>query len=77
MPPTSASSRLVAARAAGIIAGGLLVFIPAVDFPVTFSQPDPSWQPATDRNTDAGAKISGGPLAGEKPPAATLPSRQC
>ncbi len=49
-----------------------LVFIPAVDFPVTFSQPDPSWQPATDRNTDAGAKISGGPLAGEKPPAGRL-----
>jgi len=49
-----------------------LAFIPAVDFSVTFGQPDPSWKPATDRNTDAGAKIMGGPLAGEKPPAGRL-----
>jgi quinohemoprotein ethanol dehydrogenase len=49
-----------------------LVYIPAVDFKVNFSEPSPSWQPATDRNTDAGANMIGGPLIGEKPPAGAL-----
>jgi len=49
-----------------------LVYIPAVDFKVNFSEPSPSWRPATDRNTDAGANMIGGPLIGEKPPAGAL-----
>ncbi|MFA7602690.1 MAG: PQQ-dependent dehydrogenase, methanol/ethanol family [Novosphingobium sp.] len=49
-----------------------LAYIPAVEFSVVFSQPSPDWQPATDRNTDAGANIVGGPLVGEKPPAGML-----
>ena len=49
-----------------------LVYIPAVDFKVNFSEPAPNWQPATDRNTDAGANMIGGPLIGEKPPAGAL-----
>ena len=38
-----------------------LVYIPAVDFKVTYSEPSPDWKPATDRNTDAGANMIGGP----------------
>ncbi|MBV1688323.1 PQQ-dependent dehydrogenase, methanol/ethanol family [Novosphingobium sp. G106] len=49
-----------------------LVYIPAADFKVTFSEPSPSWKPATDRNTDAGANMIGGPLIGEKPPTGAL-----
>jgi quinohemoprotein ethanol dehydrogenase len=49
-----------------------LVYIPAVDFKVTFSKPSPDWKPATDRNTDAGANMIGGPLIGEKPPTGAL-----
>jgi quinohemoprotein ethanol dehydrogenase len=49
-----------------------LVYIPAVDFKVNYSEPSPSWRPATDRNTDAGANMIGGPLIGEKPPAGAL-----
>jgi quinohemoprotein ethanol dehydrogenase len=49
-----------------------LVYIPAVDFAVTFTEPGPDWKPATDRNTDAGANIAGGPLLGEPPPAGRL-----
>jgi quinohemoprotein ethanol dehydrogenase len=49
-----------------------LVYIPAVDFKVTFSEPSPDWKPATDRNTDAGANMIGGPLIGEKPPTGAL-----
>ena len=49
-----------------------LVYIPAVEFKVNFSEPSPSWRPATDRNTDAGANMIGGPLIGEKPPAGAL-----
>jgi quinohemoprotein ethanol dehydrogenase len=49
-----------------------LVYIPAVDFKVTFSEPSPNWRPATDRNTDAGANMIGGPLIGEKPPTGAL-----
>jgi quinohemoprotein ethanol dehydrogenase len=49
-----------------------LVYIPAADFKVTFSDPSPDWKPATDRNTDAGANMIGGPLIGEKPPTGAL-----
>jgi quinohemoprotein ethanol dehydrogenase len=49
-----------------------LVYIPAVDFKVTFSEPAPTWKPSTDRNTDAGANMIGGPLIGEKPPTGAL-----
>ena len=49
-----------------------LVYIPAVDFKVNFSEPSPNWRPATDRNTDAGANMIGGPLIGEQPPAGAL-----
>ena len=49
-----------------------LVYIPAVDFKVNFSEPLPSWRPATDRNTDAGANMIGGPLIGEAPPKGAL-----
>jgi quinohemoprotein ethanol dehydrogenase len=49
-----------------------LVYIPAVDFKVTFSEPSPTWKPASDRNTDAGANMIGGPLIGEKPPTGAL-----
>jgi quinohemoprotein ethanol dehydrogenase len=49
-----------------------LVYIPAVDFKVNFSEPSPNWRPATDRNTDAGANMIGGPLIGEKAPAGAL-----
>jgi quinohemoprotein ethanol dehydrogenase len=49
-----------------------LVYIPAVDFKVNFSEPSPDWRPATDRNTDAGANMIGGPLIGEPPPAGAL-----
>lgn len=49
-----------------------LVYIPAVDFKVTFSEPSLAWRPATDRNTDAGANMIGGPLIGEKPPVGAL-----
>jgi quinohemoprotein ethanol dehydrogenase len=49
-----------------------LVYVPAVDFKVNISEPSPDWRPATDRNTDAGANMIGGPLIGEKPPAGAL-----
>jgi quinohemoprotein ethanol dehydrogenase len=49
-----------------------LVYIPAVEFAVDFSEPSPDWKPATDRNTDAGANMIGGPLIGRPPPAGRL-----
>ncbi len=49
-----------------------LVYIPAVDFAVNYSEPAPTWRPATDRNTDAGANMIGGPLIGEAPPKGAL-----
>lgn len=49
-----------------------LVYIPAVDFAVNYSEPAPGWKPATDRNTDAGTNMIGGPLVGAKPPAGAL-----
>jgi quinohemoprotein ethanol dehydrogenase len=49
-----------------------LVYIPAVDFSVDYSEPSPDWKPATDRNTDAGANMIGGPLIGRKPPVGAL-----
>ncbi len=49
-----------------------LVYIPAVEFDVDYSEPAKDWKPATDRNTDAGANMIGGPLIGRKPPVGAL-----
>jgi len=49
-----------------------LVYIPAVEFGVDYSEPSPDWRPATDRNTDAGANMIGGPLVGKAPPKGKL-----
>jgi len=49
-----------------------LMYIPSVEFEVDYSEPAKDWKPATDRNTDAGANMIGGPLIGEKPPAGSL-----
>lgn len=49
-----------------------LVYIPAVDFAVNYSEPAPGWKPATDRNTDAGANMAGGPLMGGAAPKGAL-----
>jgi quinohemoprotein ethanol dehydrogenase len=49
-----------------------LVYIPAVDFAVNYSEPAATWKVATDRNTDAGANMAGGPLMGAKAPVGLL-----
>jgi quinohemoprotein ethanol dehydrogenase len=49
-----------------------LMYIPAVEFEVDYSEPSPDWKPATDRNTDAGANMIGGPLIGREAPAGAL-----
>jgi quinohemoprotein ethanol dehydrogenase len=49
-----------------------LVYLPAVDFAVNYSEPDAAWKPPADRNTDGGANMIGGPLIGGKPPVGAL-----
>lgn len=49
-----------------------LVYIPAAEFEVDYSEPAKDWKPATDRNTDAGANMIGGPLIGRKAPVGAL-----
>jgi quinohemoprotein ethanol dehydrogenase len=49
-----------------------LVYIPAVDFAVNYSEPAPNWRPPADRNTDGGANMLGGPLVGAPAPKGAL-----
>ncbi len=49
-----------------------LVYIPAVDWEVDFSDISRPWSPATDRNTDGAVDMKGGAIFGMKPPTGFL-----